>query len=212
MYIPPIYYYFSILHTRIISSICVVSFLLMHATVPLLANNDNSITTKYNRFNQVLSLRNFKPGSLLGQASGSGVPVERFYRYDRTILAAAGYYKIDPLLIKSILIIESRLNPKAVSKGHARGIAQFMRDTAKALGIVNCYDPHDSIWGCAALLRRLSDQFNGDPALMAAAYNAGAGAIKRAGWRIPLKKETQAYVPSVLRVWERMNIYHQNNN
>ena len=155
--------------------------------------------------------RNLASGTSLGQAQGTGIPVKRFYQYDQTILEAAKHYKLDPLFIKAILVIESGLNPAAVSKANARGIAQFMRATAKTLGIVDRHDPDASIWGCAALVRRLYDRFDGNVALVAAAYNAGPQAIARAGLELTkMRRETQRYVPSVIWTWKRMCLHHQN--
>lgn len=156
--------------------------------------------------------RNMALGTALGQAQGTGVSIKRFYQYDQTILEAAKHYSVDPLFIKSVLLVESGLNPAAVSRNEARGIAQFMRTTADALGIANRHDPHASIWGCAALIRRLSDRFDGNIMLVAAAYNAGPQALVRAGREITrMGRETQRYVPSVMWAWKRMTSYHQNN-
>jgi len=88
-------------------------------------------------------------------------------------------------------------------------VLQFMCTTACDIGIANRYDPITSIWGCAALLRRLCDRFNGNMILMVAAYNAGPEAIRRAHGGIPHYRETEKYVPKVLWTWERMHRYHQ---
>jgi soluble lytic murein transglycosylase-like protein len=162
-----------------------------------------------NRTGQILFNRHIDENILLGQAKGTGIPIQRFYQYDVIINRAARYYQIDPLFVKAILLVESNLNANAVSKANARGIAQFMRTTADAIGIDNRHDPITSIWGCAALLRRHCDRFNGNMILMAAAYNAGPEAIKRARGRIPHFSETEHYVPKVLWTWERMHRYHQ---
>lgn len=151
-----------------------------------------------------LSCSNITPGISLGQPQ-AGIPTKRFYRYDQTILEAAQHYKIDPFFIKAILVIESGLNPAAVSKANARGIAQFMRATAKTLGIVDRHDPDASIWGCAALVKKLGDRFDGNMCLVAAAYNAGPQALIRAGRELTrMRRETQHYVPSVMATWRNM--------
>jgi soluble lytic murein transglycosylase-like protein len=165
------------------------------------------LTMHSNRAGQILFQRHLAPNNLLGKAQGTGIPAQRFHQYDMTINRAASYYQIDPLFVKAILLVESSLNANALSKAKACGIAQFMRTTADAVGIDNRYDPITSIWGCAALLRRHCDQFKGNMILMAAAYNAGPGAIKRG--RIPHFSETEHYVPKVLWTWERMHRYHQ---
>lgn len=161
-----------------------------------------------NRAGQVLFTRNTDTNDLLGEASGVDMPKQRFYKYDVIINRAANYYQIDPLFIKAILLAESGLNANAVSKANARGIAQFMRGTANEIGIDNRYDPVTSIWGCAALLRRHCDRFNGNMILMTAAYNAGPEAIRRARGCVPHIRETKDYVSRVLWMWERMHSYH----
>jgi soluble lytic murein transglycosylase-like protein len=158
-----------------------------------------------------LLCRHITSGTSLGQPQ-AGIPIKRFYQYDQTILEAAHYYKIDPFFIKAILVIESGLNPAAVSKANARGIAQFMRTTAKALGIVDRHDPDESIWGCAALVKKLGDRFDGNMCLIAAAYNAGPQAIVRAGLELTrMRRETQRYVPSVMTTWKNMCCHHKVN-
>jgi len=156
-----------------------------------------------------LLCRNITPGTSLGRPQ-AGIPTKRFYQYDQIILEAAQHYKIDPFFIKAILVIESGLNPAAVSKANARGIAQFMHTTAKTLGIVDRHDPDESIWGCAALVRKLGDRFDGNMCLVAAAYNAGPQAIIRAGRELTrMRQETQRYVPSVMTTWKNMCCYHK---
>lgn len=172
------------------------------------ASNDQLIMGR-NRTGQVLFTRYTGDGDLLGQARGTGIPEQRFYRYDAIINKAARYYQIDPLFVKAILSVESHLDANAVSRAGACGIAQFMRTTADAVGVDNRYDSITSIWGCAALLRRHCDCFNGNMILMAAAYNAGSEAVRRNHDWVPHYRETENYVPKVLWMWEHMHRYHQ---
>jgi soluble lytic murein transglycosylase-like protein len=168
----------------------------------------STLTVARNRAGQILYLRPLPAGTRLGQVKGTGVPPERFYKYDKVILDAAAYYGIDPLFVKAILLVESGFRPEAESRAKAQGIAQFMAPTAESVGVTNRRDPIESIWGCAALLRRLCDQFNGNMILMAAGYNAGANAVEKAGRRVPRFSETQQYVPAVLWAWDRMQQNH----
>ncbi len=160
-----------------------------------------------------LLCRNVVPVSTsLGQPQ-AGIPQKRFYQYDQIIIKAAQHHNIDPFFIKAILVIESGLNPVAVSGANARGIAQFMRTTAKTLGIANCHDPDASIWGCARLVKKLGDRFDGDMRLVAAAYNAGPQAIIRAGRELArMRRETQHYVPSVMTTWEKLCCHKKVHN
>lgn len=115
--------------------------------------------------------------------------------YVETINAAASQYGIDPALLAAVLNQESGFNPYAVSSAGAEGIAQFMPSTAAGMG-VNPFDTSSSIYGAAQYLSKLIDKFGSVP-LGVAAYNAGPGAVQKAGG-IPSIPETQRYVQSVL--------------
>ena len=89
---------------------------------------------------------------------------------------------------------ESRFRAEEISSAGARGIAQFMPQTAVEMGLKNPFDPLQAIPASAKFLRKLYDQF-GNLGLAAAAYNAGGGRIEK--WlsrRSTLPKETRAYV------------------
>src|ERR1051326_7117093 len=89
---------------------------------------------------------------------------------------------------------ESRFDPRSISHAGAQGIAQFMPETARRVGLFNPFDPIEALPKSAQLLRDLLTQF-GNLGLAAAAYNAGPKRIE--DWlalRKPLPQETQAYV------------------
>ena len=89
---------------------------------------------------------------------------------------------------------ESNFRSEEISSAGARGIAQFMPQTAAEVGLVDPFDPLEAIPASAKFLRKLHDQF-GNLGLAAAAYNAGGGRIAK--WlsrRLPLPQETRAYV------------------
>ena len=89
---------------------------------------------------------------------------------------------------------ESRFRAEEVSSAGARGIAQFMPQTAVEMGLRDPFDPLQAIPVAAKFLRKLHNQF-GNLGLAAAAYNAGGGRIEK--WlsrRSTLPKETRAYV------------------
>lgn len=91
---------------------------------------------------------------------------------------------------------ESSFNQKARSRAGAIGYMQLMPRTAKGLG-VNPHDPKQNITGGVKYLGQLHRQFNGDLRKTVAAYNAGPGAVRRAGG-VPAYRETQRYVQKVL--------------
>jgi soluble lytic murein transglycosylase-like protein len=102
-------------------------------------------------------------------------------------------------LLDALVWTESRYNPLAISKAGAAGLGQLMPGTARDLGVANRFDPAANLEGAARYLRQMLDEF-GVVHLALAAYNAGPGAVKRAGG-IPRNGETPRYVRDVLRHW-----------
>lgn len=135
-----------------------------------------------------------------------------------------------PLELEYLPMIESSLDPNAVSKHGAAGLWQFMLATAKGLGMeVNSLvderrDPYLSSEMAASYLKGLYDTY-GDWSLAIAAYNCGPGninkAIRRAGgeakdhdfWSIYpyLPEETRGYVPMFIAATYVMNYYPEHN-
>jgi hypothetical protein len=122
--------------------------------------------------------------------------------YNSIIEKYASDYHLDASLIKSIIATESGFNPKAISPKGARGLMQLMPATAEQLGVSNSFDPEQNIQGGVKHLRSLMDSFNDDISLSLAAYNAGENRVQRLG-RIPPIKETQNYVQSVTKLYNK---------
>ena len=132
-----------------------------------------------------------------------------------------------PLELKYLPIIESALNPKAVSRVGATGLWQFMLTTGKQYGLqVNSLvdERRDPVKASYAAARYLSDLYKifGDWNLVIAAYNCGPAninkAIHRANgekdyWLIYpyLPKETRGYVPAFIAANYIMTYYSQHN-
>ena len=119
-----------------------------------------------------------------------------------------------PLEIKYLAVVESALNPRAVSKAGATGLWQFMYQTGKQYGLkIDTYvdersDPMKASKAATQYMKNMYSIF-GDWDLVLASYNTGPGnvakAIRRSGgkqnyWNIRpyLHKETQGYVPAFL--------------
>ena len=115
------------------------------------------------------------------------------------VYAAEAQYSLPSGLLDALVWTESRYNPMAISKAGAAGLGQLMPGTARDLGVSNRFDPKANILGAARYLRQMLDKF-GVVHLALAAYNAGPGAVERAGG-IPRNGETPAYVREVLRHW-----------
>ena len=135
-----------------------------------------------------------------------------------------------PLELKYLPIVESGLDPNAVSKSGAAGLWQFILATANGMGMeVNSLvderrDPYKSSQCAAAYLKDLYQTYN-DWSLAIAAYNCGPGevnkALRRAGgdpkshdfWSIYnlLRAETRGYVPMFIAANYVMNYYQDHN-
>jgi soluble lytic murein transglycosylase-like protein len=111
------------------------------------------------------------------------------------ITGAAAKYGVDPKLALSVAQAESQFDQSQTSPKGAIGVMQLMPGTAQGLG-VDPHDPAQNIDGGVRYLAQLSKQFHGDPRLIAAAYNAGPGAVTQHGG-VPPYPETQAYVAKV---------------
>jgi len=139
-----------------------------------------------------------------------GVDPGLWYAYDRHIRSMAESKGVDPVLVKAIIYCESRFHWQATSKKKARGLMQVIDTTASSMGGVSDarglgnYDPIDNIALGITYLAKLQTRYRGNLIKIAAAYNAGEGAVDRHNG-IPPYKETKAYVPAVLWMWARMN-------
>jgi soluble lytic murein transglycosylase len=141
------------------------------------------------------------------------------FPYSALVRAEAGARRVDPFLLAAVLREESRFDPAAVSPASARGLAQFVLPTARriaaGLGMASIvpsdlHRPALAIALSASYLAELGTRFQGRPAVIAAAYNAGEDQaalwqrycftqseeefLSKVGFR-----ETRAYVQSVLK-------------
>ena len=130
-----------------------------------------------------------------------------------------------PEELKAMAVIESALNPRAVSRAGAKGMWQFMYATAKMydLHIDSFVDERlDPVKSAEAAAQYLKDSYEifGDWNLAIASYNCGAGNVnrairrsggKRAFWDIYpyLPRETRGYVPAFVGALYAMNYYKE---
>lgn len=132
-----------------------------------------------------------------------------------------------PQELKYLAVVESALNPTAVSRAGARGLWQFMYNTGKMYGlranslVDDRSDPYKATDAACRHLRDLYEIYN-DWSLALAAYNSGAGnvnkAIRRAGgvknyWAVwpYLPRETRGYVPAFIAVTYVMTYAPEHN-
>jgi soluble lytic murein transglycosylase-like protein len=112
---------------------------------------------------------------------------------DRYVEELAAKHNVDPELIRAVIAAESGYNPVATSRKGAQGLMQLMPGTAQQLGVRDAYNAKQNLEAGVRYLRALLDTYNGDLDKALAAYNAGEGAVARAGG-VPNIRETQNYV------------------
>jgi len=122
--------------------------------------------------------------------------------------AASSANGIDLDLLKAVIATESGFDASAVSPRGAVGLMQVMPATAQRYGVTGdrkkLADPGTNIRTGAKYLHDLIDLFRGNLELALAAYNAGEGAVIRAGNRVPNFRETQNYVKTVMQLYEML--------
>jgi soluble lytic murein transglycosylase-like protein len=114
------------------------------------------------------------------------------------VMKMAPQYQVQPQLALAIIAAESNFNSLALSPKNAQGLMQLIPETSERFKVKNPYDPAQNIRGGLTYLRWLLAYFEGDVALVAAAYNAGEGKVER--YRgVPPYLETRAYVQKILK-------------
>jgi membrane-bound lytic murein transglycosylase B len=121
--------------------------------------------------------------------------------YGKDILRATLDTKVSPALVLAVIGIESAGQSNAVSSAGAVGLMQLIPATAERFGVTDSTDPIQNIKGGVAYLDWLMKEFNNDPVMVLAAYNAGEGAVRGNGG-VPPYAETRDYVPKVLAAWQ----------
>ncbi len=120
---------------------------------------------------------------------------------------------VDFELIKAVAAAESGFNSSAVSSAGAVGLMQIMPATARDMGVQSderytveqkLTDPSLNVKLGTRYLKFLMNKFPGRLDLAVAAYNAGHGAVQRAGYAVPRYTETQNYVRTVLAIYQTL--------
>jgi soluble lytic murein transglycosylase-like protein len=123
---------------------------------------------------------------------------------------AAQAHHIDIELLQALIATESGFDARAVSPKGAVGLMQVMPATAERFGVTGdarmtlerkLTDPGANVRAGSRYLAYLIKLFPGQLDLALAAYNAGEGAVQRAGNRVPNFRETQNYVKTVMQIY-----------
>lgn len=120
--------------------------------------------------------------------------------YGRDLLRAGAREGVSPALLLSIMYVESRGKPDAVSPAGAVGVMQLIPGTADRFGVKDATDPAQAIEGAAKYVKFLLEEFGGDAILALAGYNAGENAVLNHGG-VPPYAETRDYIPKVVAAW-----------
>lgn len=111
-------------------------------------------------------------------------------------------YSVDPKLVMALISAESAFHVNALSPKDAQGLMQLIPVTAERFGVKNAYNPVENLKGGIAYLQWLLAYFQGDVALVLAAYNAGEEAVEK--YRgIPPYRETRNYVKRISRTYKK---------
>ncbi|KRD26845.1 lytic transglycosylase [Acidovorax sp. Root267] len=136
-----------------------------------------------------------------------------YKRVKHHLRAASSKHGVDYELLQAVIATESGFDATAVSPKGAVGLMQVMPATANRFGVSTdakrtveqkLADPAVNVPTGTRYLRHLLDLFPGRMDLAVAAYNAGEGAVQRAGNQIPAFKETQNYVRTVLGLYAQL--------
>lgn len=125
---------------------------------------------------------------------------EKQRRLAALISRLAPEYGVSPRLAYAVAHTESNLNPSAVSPKNAQGLMQLIPETSARFNVKKPFDPEQNVRGGLAYLRWLLAYFRGNVALVAAAYNAGEGAVNQY-LGIPPYAETREYVKRIHAVF-----------
>ena len=117
---------------------------------------------------------------------------------DHIVNDAAERQKVSPKLVRAMILQESGGRPCAVSYAGAQGLMQLMPEVQRDLNVENPFDPMESVEAGVKLLRNLLDRYAGNVPKALAAYNAGPGAVDRAGG-IPPIPQTTNYVAKIVK-------------
>jgi soluble lytic murein transglycosylase-like protein len=131
-----------------------------------------------------------------GSPRQSAKPGDLSVEVNEAIQQIAERHELEPLLVDSVIRVESNYNPYAISPKGAEGLMQLIPSTARRFGVSHPFSPVENIEGGVRYLKYLLQLYGDNYPLALAAYNAGEAAVAR--YRgIPPYPETRNYVYQV---------------
>ena len=152
------------------------------------------------RLERALVALDLAPGGASVSPPGPQTLQDIASRHGRQIGLVTAGTAVSPALVLAVIAVESAGREKAVSPAGAVGLMQLIPATAERFAVADSTDPSQNIRGGVAYLDWLLREFDGDPVLALAGYNAGENAVKAHGG-VPPYAETRGYVPKVLAAW-----------
>jgi len=148
------------------------------------------------------AIKSYAPASASASASSTGFRTtrplnKRAALYQDLIEEHATANLVSPDLVRALIQAESAFNTRAVSPKGAMGLMQLMPATAAEHGVLDAFNPAENIRAGVKYLKHLLDRYEGRVELALAAYNAGPGAVKKYGGKVPPYRETQNYVARI---------------
>jgi hypothetical protein len=167
---------------------------------------------------RVLQVQALPP--LSAEPAGSVLGVSAFFerspayrQVQQQVREASAQHDIEHELLQALIATESGFDASAVSPKGAVGLMQVMPSTAARFGVAadrtasiekKLTDPRINLAAGSRYLRHLLNLFPGQLELALAAYNAGEGAVQRAGNAIPNFLETKNYVNTVMQIYRML--------
>ncbi len=124
--------------------------------------------------------------------------------HENDIRGAARRHRLDPDLVRAVILAESAGDPLAVSARGAMGLMQVLPGTAREMGLrrpEELFKPRTNLHYGTRYMAELLRRCAGDVPCALACYNAGPTVLTEGR---PLPAETRAYVPRVLRFWQAL--------
>jgi transglycosylase-like protein with SLT domain len=182
--------------------ICSLLAIVMLAASPMMAADIGSVSAKVDAKTLVVRA-DPRTGRLIRVSTGRASAIiskPAPKEISALVEQAAKAHDVDPLLVHSMIKVESDYNARAVSPKGAEGLMQLTPSTARMLGVSDSFDPEQNIEAGVKYLKYLQSVYK-DDRLALAAYNAGPGAVAKYK-EVPPYRETQNYVAQVGKRYE----------